>query len=89
MYLVNIGNKIYSISKSSRKYKKYDVYLDSKFITSFGDKRYQHYKDRFGYYSNLDHHDIKRRNNYRKRSEGIGNLKNPYSGNFWAYHFLW
>ena len=79
----------WSIKPSEKKNKKYDVYKDGKYILSFGDKRYQHYKDFFGYYKKLNHLDEKRRISYRKRAEGIGKLGDPYSSNFWAYNFLW
>lgn len=80
--------KGYTIKVSTRKNKKYDVYKDDKYITSFGDKRYQHYKDLIGYYKNLDHNDKKRRDNYRSRHKN-DNIDNPNYAGYWAYHFLW
>lgn len=80
--------KGYTIKVSTRKNKKYDVYKDDKYITSFGDKRYQHYKDLIGYYKNLDHNDKKRRDNYRLRHKN-DNIDNPNYAGYWAYHFLW
>jgi hypothetical protein len=74
---------------SRRKNKKYDVYKDDEYITSFGDIRYQHYKDKFGYYKELDHLDKERRKNYRKRAKGISSIDDPYNANFWAYNYLW
>ncbi len=79
----------WDVEPSKRKNKKYDVYHNDKYILSFGDKRYQHYFDKFGYYSNLNHLNKKRRDSYKKRAEGIGNLNNPYSSNFWSYWGLW
>jgi hypothetical protein len=84
----NLGNN-WIVKPSTRKNKKYDVFKDGKYILSFGDKRYQHYFDKLGYYSNLNHLNKKRRDNYRRRAEGIGNLDNPYSANFFSFHFLW
>lgn len=78
----------YTIKVSTRKNKKYDVFKDDKYITSFGDKRYQHYKDLIGYYKNLDHNDKKRRDNYRSRHKN-DNIDNPNYAGYWAYHFLW
>ena len=80
--------KGYTIKVSTRKNKKYDVYKDDKYITSFGDSRYQHYKDLIGYYKNLDHNDKKRRDNYRSRHKN-DNINDPNYAGYWAYHFLW
>ena len=79
------------IKKSDKKHKKYDVYDENKkYIgVSFGDKNYQHFYDQWGDYKHLNHLDPYRRQNYRKRAEGMGNLSNPYSANFWSYHTLW
>jgi len=53
---------------STRKNKKYDAYdLDGRYLTSFGDKRYQQYRDTISYYSKLDHNDETRKQNYLKR----------------------
>jgi hypothetical protein len=90
MFEITIKNKKYYVQKSNRKYKKYDVYdKDDKYITSFGDTRYEHYKDKLGLYSKLDHEDKDRRENYLKRSKGIGNINNPKSANFWSRNILW
>ena len=77
------------IKPSTRKNKKYDVFKNDKYIVSFGDKRYQHFIDRFGYYSNLNHYDEQRAENYRKRAKGLAPINNPYKANFWAYWYLW
>lgn len=54
--------------RSTRKNKKYDVYnMDGKYLTSFGDKRYQQYHDKLGFYSHLDHNDKDRRERYLNR----------------------
>lgn len=75
------------------------------FKTSFGDRRYQHYKDRVpkskggGKWSKLDHLDSKRRQEYRLRHAGI-KAKNSegemvqavsirHSPAWYSYHFLW
>ena len=44
--------------------------VDGKWI-HFGDKRYQHYYDRIGLYSHLNHNDKKRRQAYFSRHSGI------------------
>ena len=85
-----VDNKKFYIKKSERKNKKYDVFDENKkYILSFGDTRYQHYLDQWGDYKYLNHLDPYRRNNYRKRAQAMGNLGNPYSANYWAYHTLW
>ena len=78
----------YFIFKSSKqKNKKYDVYNENgNFITSFGDKRYQHYKDKIGLYSHLDHNDEKRRELYYKR---FGKTSEPLSAKYFSHKYLW
>ena len=58
--------------KSRRENKKYDVFKNDEYITSFGGIRvngipYQQYKDRIGLYSKYDHNDKKRRDRYYLR----------------------
>jgi hypothetical protein len=84
----NLGNN-WIVKPSTRKNKKYDVFKDGKYILSFGHLKYEHYFDKLGYYSNLNHLDKNRRKNYLTRSKGIGNINNPYSSNFWSRNFLW
>ena len=50
---------MYSFRVSTKSNKKYDVYKDKKYLTSFGDKNFQHYEDKtpLRYYSNLNHLD--------------------------------
>lgn len=78
----------YTIKISTRKNKKYDVYKNGKFITSFGDTRYEHFHDKIGYYSKLNHNDKMRRDNYKKRHQH-DNINNPNFAGFWSYHYLW
>jgi len=80
--------------------KKYFVYVKSdnkrgyKKI-GFGHKDYQHYEDKLGEYSKLNHFDKERRKNYLSRAKGIkdknGNLtwKDKNSSNYYAVKFLW
>ena len=60
---------MYNFKVSTKKNKKYDVFKNDKYITSFGDKKYQHYEDitPLKFYKNLNHLDKKRRLNYYKR----------------------
>jgi hypothetical protein len=57
------------IAPAKRKGKKYSVFkkFDHKYITSFGSVLHEHYKDKIGYYSHLDHLDPNRRKLYYKR----------------------
>ncbi len=79
--------------KSKTKHKKYDAILINKNTKrtvkiSFGDSRYEQYKDRaLGIYSHKDHLDIKRRRLYRERHKGEDKTK--YSAGYFAWHYLW
>lgn len=85
-----INGEEFYVLKSNRKFKKYDVFdSNKKYILSFGDKRYKHFKDLIGEYSNLDHGDEKRRKRYLKRALGINKANNPHTSNFWSVNFLW
>ena len=53
----------YPIYLSNRKNKKYMSFVNNRFV-HFGDKRYEQYKDKIGYYKNLDHNDENRRKLY-------------------------
>lgn len=97
MYLIVKGVKA-KIKKSNRKNKKLVAEFDYKGNhrkIHFGDSRYKHYKDLTGFYSQLDHLDEDRRNNYKKRHSKIylksGRLayKDPRSPAFWSYNVLW
>ena len=73
--------------KSLRKFKKYDAYdADDKYICSFGDVRYQHYFDRIGLYSNLNHLDTSRKKLYFKRHN---HSYNKYSPDWFSKFILW
>ena len=73
--------------------KKYNALLQDKKTKqikkiSFGDIRYQQYKDNvLGLYSHLDHNDIKRKNNYRTRHKH--DKLNEYSAGHFSYYWLW
>ena len=82
--------------KSTRRFKKYMVLYDNKWI-HFGDTRYGQYKDStpLKLYTNLNHNDNKRRQNYLRRAKGIkdgkGNLTylNKNSANYYSVKYLW
>lgn len=90
--------KLYKPFKSTAKNKKYSVYVlknGNKTLIHFGDKRYQHFKDKIGLYKNLDHNDKERRERYLKRAKGIKNKKGQLtwkdrnSSNYYSVKFLW
>jgi hypothetical protein len=74
--------------------KKYKAILEHKTdkkkrrSVSFGDKRYEQYKDSaLGLYSYMDHLDKKRRDNYRTRHKG-DNLS-AFTPGWFSWHYLW
>jgi hypothetical protein len=73
---------------SRRKNKKYDAYtLKNKYITSFGDNRYEQYYDKIGFYGYMDHYDDTRRHNYKNRHRNDNlNYKNP---SWFSWRYLW
>ena len=80
------------ITKATAKNKKYSAYLKNKKTgkikkINFGDIRYEHYYDKLGLYSHLNHLDKKRRRNYIKR-HSVNSFK-PYSANYFSKFFLW
>lgn len=78
----------YTIKPSQKQTKKYDVYINDKYLLSFGDRRYQQYYDKFGYYSHLNHNDVKRRKQYRSRHRN-DYIDNPNYAGYWSWHYLW
>ena len=78
---------------------KYSVYVKdeegNRKLIHFGNKNYQHYRDKLGHYSYLNHLDEKRRKSFLARSKGIRNSKgqftymNKNSKNFWSRNILW
>ena len=88
--------KFVRFKKSTNSNKKYDCILINKITgrqskISFGAKKYQQYKDttKLGLYSHLDHLDKKRRDRYRKRHYGEGDINKKYSAGYLSWHFLW
>ena len=79
---------MYVFKVSTRTNKKYDVYKDNNYLVSFGDKRYEHYEDKtpIKYYSNLNHYDKKRKDNYYKR---FGNSPIFESAMYFSHKYLW
>ncbi len=89
---------LYKPFKSKAKNKKYSVYVlkdGKKKLINFGDSNMEHYKDKGGIYSSLNHLDPKRRKVYLSRAKGIknkeGNLtwKDKNTANYWSINYLW
>lgn len=59
-----------------------------KYILSFGQKGMEQYKDKFGFYKDLDHNDKKRRDAYRSRHKN-DNIDNPDYAGYWSWNYLW
>jgi len=83
--------KCYVPFPSTRKNKKYSVYVkgvsgNAKLI-HFGDKRYQQYHDKLGFYKHLDHGDKKRRASYYARHGPSYGRKN--TAKYWSHKILW
>lgn len=76
-----------TLKKSSRYPKKYQITVDGKTI-HFGDRRYQHYKDKtpIKAYSHLDHMDPERKRRYYARH---GKTTDKRSAKYWANKLLW
>lgn len=81
--------------------KKYTAILPDGKRVSFGDKRYQQYKDSVpvrmggGLYSKKNHMDKQRRASYRSRhsklkcKDGEYCINKKYSPAWFSYHYLW
>jgi hypothetical protein len=84
----------YNYFKSPRKNKKLRTVVNGVNV-DFGDVRYQHFKDKTGIWSSLDHGDEKRRKNYLTRTSGIKDGKgkltkdDPMSPNWHSRKILW
>ena len=77
---------MYTFQVSKRKDKKYDAFKNGKYLVSFGSKNHGHYFDKIGFYSNLNHNDKKRRENYYKR---FGQKAKPDTAKYFSHHYLW
>ena len=81
---------MYNFKVSTKKNKKYDVFKNDKYITSFGDKNYQQYKDitPLKFYKNQNHLDINKRKNYYKRFGKKESAKFE-SAKWFSNNYLW
>lgn len=78
---------------SKKKFKKYDVYHDDVYITSFGQLKkdetpFTQYNDRIGYYQAYNNNNEKKRENYRKRHKN-DHINDISSSGFWSWFMLW
>lgn len=98
---------IVKFEKSKRKHKKYTAFIQNRKTKkirklSFGDNRYQQYKDRtpLKLYKSLNHGSRKRMHNYFNRHSGIQNRekaiayekkksKNLYTPKILSHIYLW
>jgi hypothetical protein len=90
----NPDNYIFlGFKESNTKNKKYDAILRNKITNKlkfipFGDINYQQYKDKaLGLYSDLDHLDKKRKDNYKSRHNK--DINNKFSSGWFSYKYLW
>lgn len=89
---VKVGK--YTYEKSDKKNKKLMTVVNNKTI-HFGQLPYEHFKDKTGIWSKLDHGDEKRRKNYRTRHSKIKNkegqfvINNPLSPAYHSFNILW
>jgi hypothetical protein len=76
----------YPIFLSDVKPKKYFALVDNKKVY-FGDARYEQYFDKIGHFSDKNHNDEKRRENYKRRMEKNRHIKE--SPGWFADQILW
>lgn len=82
-----IGNYIFCLSK--KKLKKYDVYRKStqEYITSFGQKGYEHFFDKIGLLpKSLNHNNEERKRLYYARHGKDADFESP---KYFSHRFLW
>tara|TARA_Y100001972_G_scaffold125157_1_gene175797 strand:+ start:6165 stop:6425 length:261 start_codon:yes stop_codon:yes gene_type:complete len=81
---------LYKPFKSKAKHKKYSVYVKgakgNPKLIHFGDNRYEHFKDKIGEWSHLDHNDPQRKKNYYSRH---GKATSKDSAKYWSHKILW
>ncbi len=84
-----MNKELYKPFISKAKNKKYSVYIlkdNKKKLIHFGDKRYQQFKDKLGFYKKLDHNDPKRKKLYFNRH---GKTTDKNSAKYWSNKILW
>ena len=92
----NVPTELFKLIKfqvSTTRGKKYDAIIEDQKTKKqkripFGALGYQQYQDKaLGVYSALNHNDLKRRANYRKRHAGNMNVK--WSPGWFSANYLW
>lgn len=86
-----MSKPLYKPFLSSAKNKKYSVYVKSNStgrpkLIHFGDRRYQQFRDKLGFYKHLDHGDAKRRDKYYARHDRNAHKD---SAKYWSHKMLW
>jgi hypothetical protein len=80
---------LYEPLPSKLKAKKYSVYVlrnGHPRLIHFGSRAHQHYRDKLGHYSALDHNDERRRELYYKR---FGPAIDKNTAKWWSHNILW
>ena len=83
------NKELYKPFLSNAKNKKYSVFVlkdNKKKLIHFGDKRYQQFKDKIGFYKKLDHNDPKRKKLYFIRH---GKSTDKNTAKYWSNKILW
>jgi len=86
--------KVFYSKKVTPSNKKYSVITPKGRLIHFGARGYEHYFDRFGKYSHLNHLDKERRRLYRLRHSKVRDkygfaYKNKESPAYYSYRYLW
>jgi hypothetical protein len=76
---------VFKVPKRKSK-KKYDVYKDGEFLVSFGSNTNKQYKDKIGYYKNLDTLDKDKRKRFYDR---FGKSSTFESALWFSSKYLW
>lgn len=80
----------YIFKPSTRKYKKYDAFrkIDGRWqkVASFGDTRYEQFRDKIGHYKFKDHQDLKRKQKYYSRHGKNASFETP---KWFSHKYLW
>lgn len=92
---LKINKVTYIVKKANDKKHKYVVYIVDGGVerspVRFGALGMEHYKDKFKQYSQSDHKDKKRLDNFRSRfgSQYEKIKDDPSSALFWSWNYLW
>jgi hypothetical protein len=83
------------ITPSNKKYSVYVIKNKKPRLIHFGDRNMEHYHDKIGRWSSLNHNDKERRKRYLARAMGIKNKSGRYtykdinSANYYSVNYLW